>query len=612
MSNLDVFWNISPIIWAIFDVFLLIIATGMLLFGWNLYRENRNYLRIKNEYKNLIQEIQKYKDIESDIENATEEKLHLKESNILLKAEVNSNKKTAEAFDKKSAELEIINKEFSKKGVEIARMDKVKVLYDSLLTDNNNLNKDKKSLEIEIRNLQDEIKSINQEFDDIDYKRRDLKEINEKLMTAKDTLLELEQKEAALVRKKAELNDLEKKKKELGSSIEDEEQIQEKTFESLKEKIENIEIVSNTIQPESEVKFLNDFESKLKENKILIHKRLINSFHTSLKIQDTSALTVLAGISGTGKSMLPQLYADLADMNFVMLPVQPRWDSSQDILGLYNYAEKKYKATILARLLHQYKNASLNKITIFLFDEMNLARVEYYFSDFLSQLELRTKDEEKAVVILDLGATKMASKYKKIPISKKIFFVGTINEDDTTQTFSDKVLDRSNLIRFNAPQNLKWINPFNIEGNTLKEPICRIDYLTFMKWTKKPTPEFEKFDDTMKIFKDINRKLIELDRPFAHRLAQSMMTYIVNYPGVEENDKYWQNAISDQIAQKIMPKLRGVEIEDAENKKNLEGILEIIKKDIEDSCLIEAFQKSQNSNTGFFQWLGIQYPEENE
>ena len=124
----------------------------------------------------------------------------------------------------------------------------------------------------------------------------------------------------------------------------------------------------------------------------------MTAFHTALKINDTSQLTVLAGVSGTGKSLLPRRYAEAMGMHFLPIAVEPRWDSPQDLLGFYNYIEKRYRATDLARsLVHMdpYNTSTLaegafrDQMMLVLLDEMNLARVEYYFSEFLSRLETR-------------------------------------------------------------------------------------------------------------------------------------------------------------------------------------------------------------------------------
>ncbi len=93
----------------------------------------------------------------------------------------------------------------------------------------------------------------------------------------------------------------------------------------------------------------------------------------------------------TGKSELPQKYANYIGAQLLTLAVQPRCNSPQDLQGFYNYVEKKFKPTDLMRGLYQYNHDSAmqDRIVIMLLDEMNLARVEYYFSEFLSKLETR-------------------------------------------------------------------------------------------------------------------------------------------------------------------------------------------------------------------------------
>lgn len=152
---------------------------------------------------------------------------------------------------------------------------------------------------------------------------------------------------------------------------------------------------SETEYRKDEEKFLDKFIDYIKSQGLAFSKRVIHAFHTSLKVQDISALVVLAGISGTGKSELPQRYADFLVAQLLTLAVQPRWDSPQDLQGFYNYVEKKFKPTDLMRGLYQYNHdqAMNDRTVIVLLDEMNLARIEYYFSEFLSKLETRRSRE---------------------------------------------------------------------------------------------------------------------------------------------------------------------------------------------------------------------------
>jgi tRNA A37 threonylcarbamoyladenosine biosynthesis protein TsaE len=155
--------------------------------------------------------------------------------------------------------------------------------------------------------------------------------------------------------------------------------------------------------PRTEAEALHSVGQYLKAYNLKYSTRTVLAFHTALKINDHSQLTVLAGVSGTGKSLLPRRYAEAMGIHFLQIAVEPRWDSPQDLLGFYNYIEKNYRATDLARLLvhmDPYESAAPSNmdrrdhISLVLLDEMNLARVEYYFSEFLSRLEARPRYDE--------------------------------------------------------------------------------------------------------------------------------------------------------------------------------------------------------------------------
>ena len=129
--------------------------------------------------------------------------------------------------------------------------------------------------------------------------------------------------------------------------------------------------------------------------------RIIRAFHTALKVNDLSPLTVLSGLSGTGKSQLPRAYARFFGIHFLHVPVEPGWDSPQDLLGFYDFVAERYRPTDRARALGHFDRQFAAEIgidddrnwdermLIILLDEMNLARTEYYFSEFLSRLEMR-------------------------------------------------------------------------------------------------------------------------------------------------------------------------------------------------------------------------------
>lgn len=350
--------------------------------------------------------------------------------------------------------------------------------------------------------------------------------------------------------------------------------------------------------------FLDGFMKYLKAKGLAFTRRVVYAFHTSLKVQDISALVILAGISGTGKSELPQRYADFIGAQRLTLAVQPRWDSPQDLQGFYNYVEKKFKPTDLIRGIYQYNHDSAmrNRIVLVLLDEMNLARVEYYFSDFLSKLESRRSSP--TFLELDVGSLPIPEAQRKLKIPKQFLFVGTMNEDETTQTLSDKVLDRANVLTFGKPKTLQLRQTKTTEE---QRPVY-VSYSSFEQWFKTPDQNSEVVQKVKDYLDQANNIMESIGHPFAHRVYQAITQYVINYPGVSDlNCEEFRFALVDQFAQKLLPKLRGLMIDDYQEE--LSKFASLIEE-LGDASLTEAFKKAENSRSGQFEWKGLIYPEE--
>lgn len=359
-------------------------------------------------------------------------------------------------------------------------------------------------------------------------------------------------------------------------------------------------------QLEGETQFIQKFITSLRNEGLSFSSRTIKAFHTSLKVQDISALVILAGISGTGKSELPQRYASHIGAQLLTLAVQPRWDSPQDLQGFYNYLEKKFKPTQLMRGLYQYKDPEMsNRIVIVLLDEMNLARVEYYFSEFLSKLESRRN--HATYLEIDVGSLPIAESERRLEIPNAFLFVGTMNEDETTQTLSDKVLDRANVLTFGRPQNLK-LRQRSGEQTTVNQHSDYVTYSDFKNWVRTPVPESDVVKGVESYLNRANEVMEKMGHPFAHRVYQAIIQYVVNYPEVNGIDSpAFKFALADQFGQKLLPKLRGVMVDEAHQQ--LQEMKEIIDE-INDQPLIEAFDKAKEGRYGQFSWQGLVYKDE--
>ena len=353
-------------------------------------------------------------------------------------------------------------------------------------------------------------------------------------------------------------------------------------------------------------------------------ERVINAFHASLKTADMSPLVVLAGISGTGKSELPMRYAEGMGIHLVSLAVQPRWDSPNDLFGFYNHLEGRYKATELARAMVQFeihnrktwpmpddweaKNAKSNGMLLVLLDEMNLARVEYYFSEFLSKLETRRgvnvankDDRAKAEIALDMGSLQLNEAAIKLYPDRNVLFAGTMNEDESTQSLSDKVLDRACVMRFGRPRDL------TLQQQVAKvRPPVNLVGLTFSQWkewcdSKLDKEELEKLEKWIKRLNDVMEKL---NRPFGHRVGQAIARYAANYPKDSKttSEQRLKLAMADQIEQRILPKLRGIDLE--EQGAHITEIRNLIDE-LEDKALAAAFEASKSKESNTFIWRGV-------
>ncbi len=343
--------------------------------------------------------------------------------------------------------------------------------------------------------------------------------------------------------------------------------------------------------------------------------RVVHAFHTAMKVNETTQMAVLAGISGTGKSQLPRRYAEAMGIGFLQVPVQPRWDSPQDLMGFYNYIESRFRPTDMARTLFHMdmwngpddSRVLQDRMLLILLDEMNLARVEYYFSDFLSRLESRPgRGQEKvramrkdAEIELDIPMPDGESTQRIFP-GYNILFVGTMNEDESTQSLSDKVVDRANILRFAAPRTIAATAPLDD-----RDDLPALSYEHWKSWLRHTwdlgTGNRHSMSEQINKILDIMRRL---RRPIGHRLGQAIMAYVCNYPQHSDFSDI-RVPFADQVEMRILPKLRGVEIDAAQG--NLDRLRRYVDEDLNDHLLAEAISESLDASriTGQFVWRGV-------
>ena len=195
-----------------------------------------------------------------------------------------------------------------------------------------------------------------------------------------------------------------------------------------------------------------------KELKLYYEIEDIRKFVAGLSV---SKILILQGMSGTGKTSLAHAWGDYLNNPSTVIPVQPMWKERTDLIGYYNEFTKRFNETMLLRKMYEANYSKDIYVTVL--DEMNIARVEYYFAEFLSVLELPNPEER----YLDVVSDKWESDPKglvdgKIKLPKNMWFIGTANNDDSTFSISDKVYDRAMVLdldkrseRFFAPKTEK-------------------------------------------------------------------------------------------------------------------------------------------------------------
>ena len=156
----------------------------------------------------------------------------------------------------------------------------------------------------------------------------------------------------------------------------------------------------------------------------------------------TSRIVILQGISGTGKTSLPYAFGKFVQKDTTVVSVQPSWRERTELYGYFNEFTKRYTETDFLRAVYEanyYRDPHM-----VILDEMNIARVEYYFAEFLSILEMPLESEWNIDLVTAMWDNDPCLiKDGKLPISNNIWFVGTINNDDSTFAVADKVYDRA-------------------------------------------------------------------------------------------------------------------------------------------------------------------------
>ena len=304
-------------------------------------------------------------------------------------------------------------------------------------------------------------------------------------------------------------------------------------------------------------------------------KEILTRYFLSLK---TKPFVILTGISGTGKTKIAQIFADYICQNetpeerakrIAFVPVKPDWMDNKGLLGYYNLLDEKYHVTLVLRLLLEAAQHP-DKPYFIILDEMNLAKVEQYFSDFLSIMESRTQDkpEGETLHLHSAGTVQAQDGNGNVPssfhIPANVYFTGTVNIDESTYMFSSKVLDRANVIEFNdvnlvdyedGGDTSGWLMLKDADDRNALLPLevevtfsSKADYSAALKIT----PELHNYlDELLNILRQYHLH-------FGYRVINEIAHYI-RHAHELIRDFNLEEAMDIQILQKILPKFHGTQ-----------------------------------------------------
>lgn len=323
---------------------------------------------------------------------------------------------------------------------------------------------------------------------------------------------------------------------------------------------EEEKVVANQEYDYSEIATeLNRFIEYTKNANLCYSKNDIYNFYTCVC---ASQLMILAGMSGTGKTKLPLKFAEYFNMTeenntLLFVPVSPSFTEPADVLGYLNPTNGLYVSSE-TRLVEFLRHAELNpdKMHMVLFDEMNLAQIEFWFAPFMSILEKDIKDRKISLYSDSQRCINNESYPSSINIGRNIIFVGTINLDETTKNISDRLLDRAYIINLKKETFINYQAQQLGKNSSIVNPYSG-DFMSFM-----PNEDESEFNyianlkmNQLQFFDRVHTELNKIDsqKGISFRSVRNISLYLKHKP-IELDDKL---AFDYAFKQTIMKKING-------------------------------------------------------
>lgn len=337
---------------------------------------------------------------------------------------------------------------------------------------------------------------------------------------------------------------------------------------------------------------------------LIYESHVIERFYYALK---TNQIIILMGPPGTGKTSLPQGFAEAIGGECRIISVQPNWTDNQDLLGFYNPIDRCYMPTVfLDSLMEASENP--HKLYLICLDEMNLAYIEYYFSEILSCMEKsdqtiqlysdyyykeafqkfvhKISKEYPELFTTDADDEKLQDKIKELikedfyinlkmewgkfryparfKIPNNVRFIGTMNMDETTKGISPKVIDRSYIMELKKQDHygeteesgMQEVGVDELEANAPYEKEVKISSYHFERTNEV---KWEELDSDMKMTLDsVIQQLQEQGISVTNRFEKQACEFIGTSTDLKMADYI--------ILGKLLPK---IDLEDWEKEKEL-------------------------------------------
>ena len=311
----------------------------------------------------------------------------------------------------------------------------------------------------------------------------------------------------------------------------------------------------------TELDFFERFAQHVQDSGYVYKRADLVAFHVSVKVSD---LTVLGGVSGTGKSSLPRLYAQALagdigawDDRYRMVGVNPSWLDVGDLLGRVNVLDARFLPSdsgLYDLLVHAHEEYSLqgrnSGLYIICLDEMNLAQVEHYFSPFLQLLEAPPDQRRlRCFARESVSPDSTFAKWDVVDLPPSLRFIGTVNFDETTRPLSLRVLDRVNLITL-RPGRLSELDASAAQRSAPPVSGPAVTHRQFESWRRpgQAGPVAELLDE-------LREPLKKLGCPLSPRRYRALCEFLASAPRELATP---EEALDMQLTQRLLPQIRGL------------------------------------------------------